>query len=295
MNGVIIINPYLVPEESVRQAERLKEEFNKLGVKAEVISDGSMRVAVQGDSVKIDFPDIDFAIYLDKDKYLSEVLCKSRLRLFNKHQAVRVCDDKAETYIALVGAGVNFPKTIFGALCYKKDLAINPEWAKTIERELHYPVIVKESYGSMGKGVYKADSKEELLSIMEKVKLKPHLFQEYIDGEVGVDTRVIVIGKKAVGAMERRNDKDFRSNVGAGGRGKKIHLTPILKETAEACAKILDLDYCGVDLLKGKDGKIYVCEVNSNAFFGEFERVTGVNVAKMYAEHVIKTLQQEIE
>ncbi len=294
MKGIIFINPFLVPTESVRQAERLKEEFNRLGVEIDIISNGFSRVFINGESTKVNLADFDFAIYLDKDKYLSEVLEKSGVRLFNSHKAVRVCDDKAQTYIALLGKGVDFPKTIFGALCYKADLEINPEWADKIAGELGYPVIVKESYGSMGKGVYKADDRVQLISIMEKVKLKAHLFQEYINVKKGVDVRVIVVGGVAVGAMERTNEKDFRSNVGAGGTGKKIELSPEFKMVAERVACVLELDYCGVDLLYGKGLTPVVCEVNSNAFFEEFEKVTGVNVALAYAKHVVDTIKNSV-
>ena len=33
-----------------------------------------------------------------------------------------------------------------------------------------------------------------------------------------------------------------------------------------------------------------VCEVNSNAFFGTIERVTGVDVAAHYADYLIETV-----
>ena len=65
--------------------------------------------------------------------------------------------------------------------------------------------------------------------------------------------RVIVIGGKAIAAMERRNDKDFRSNVAQGGEGVKINLTEKFKKIAEKCARVLRLDYCGVDLLYGEN------------------------------------------
>ena len=106
----------------------------------------------------------------------------------------------------------------------------------------------------------------------------------------GVDVRVIVIGGKTVASMERRNKDDFRSNVAQGGCGVKIDLPENFQIVAESCAEILGLDYCGVDLLYGNDGEPYVCEVNSNAFFGGIEEATGVNVAKLYAEHIIKTI-----
>ena len=291
MKGLIFINPFLVPKESVHQAERLKDEFNKLGVEVEIISDGYLRLSVEGERVFANLISPDFAIYLDKDKYLSEILTKRGLRLFNKHDAVRVCDDKGETYIALIGQGVKFPKTIFGALCYNESLEVKRESAKSIGKTLGYPVIVKESFGSMGKGVYKADTEDELFEIMKKVKTRPHLFQQYIGVKKGVDVRVIVIGGKVVAAMERVNKNDFRSNVARGGAGVKIELPEKFKATAENCAKVLELDYCGVDLLYGDDGAPIVCEVNSNAFFDGIEEVTGVNVAKAYAEYVITTIK----
>ena len=292
MKGIIFLNPFLVPEQSLHQAERLKQEFNKRGVQIEIVSDGFSRVMIDGRSAMVDLTAPDFAVYLDKDKYLSEILERGGVRLFNRHDAVRICDDKAQTYIALNCQGINLPKTVFGALCYRKDLPVKREWAEKIAKELKFPVIIKESFGSMGKGVYKADDIDELFDIMERVKLKPHLFQEYIPQRVGVDVRVIVIGGKTVAAMERINKNDFRSNVAQGGDGVKIELPEEFQIVAESCAEILGLDYCGVDLLYGENGKPVVCEVNSNAFFDGIEKVTGVNVAGAYAEHIIKAIEK---
>ena len=288
--GVIILNPFRVPDESVYQAERLKSEFNKLGVEVEIIADAFLCADLTGGSLNCNLGTPDFIIYLDKDKYQSKILQKLGIRLFNSHESIRLCDDKAETYLALSGAGLNIPKTIFGALCYRQDLPVKREWAKKIADKLSYPVIVKESFGSMGKGVYKADDENALLEIMEKVKLKPHLFQEYLGKRAGVDVRVIVIGGKAVCAMERINGDDFRSNVARGGRGVAISLSDDFRFTAERCVSVLGLDYCGVDLLYGNDGEPIVCEVNSNAFIGGIEKTTGVNVAKLYAEHVLRSI-----
>ena len=290
--GIIVINPYQIPKESVHQANRLKDELFKLGVSATIITDAFLRSLICENKIKTELSGVDFIVYLDKDKYQSEILESLGIRLFNSHKAVRVCDDKGTTYLALLNSGLNIPKTIFGALCYNKDMPIDIEWAKKIAENLGFPLIIKESFGSMGKGVYLANNLDELIEVMEKVKLKPHLFQEYV-GEPGVDVRVIVIGGKAVCAMERRNDSDFRSNVAQGGYGKKITLSDEFKKSAEKCAKVLGLDYCGVDLLYGKDKKPYVCEVNSNAFISGIEKVTGFNVAKAYAEHIVSCINNK--
>ncbi|MBE7081199.1 MAG: RimK family alpha-L-glutamate ligase [Clostridiales bacterium] len=289
--GIIVINPYKIPKESVHQANRLKDELEQLGVSVNIVTDTFLRNFIAENKIQTELKGIDFVIYLDKDKYQSEILEGLGIRLFNSHKAVRVCDDKGTTYLALLNSGLNIPKTIFGALCYNKDMPIDTKWAKKIAESLGYPLIIKESFGSMGKGVYLANNLDELIEVMEKVKLKPHLFQEHV-GEPGVDVRVIVIGGKAVCAMERRNDTDFRSNVAQGGYGKKITLDGEFKKSAEKCALVLGLDYCGVDLLYGKDNKPYVCEVNSNAFISGIEKVTGFNVAKAYAEHIISCLNK---
>lgn len=294
MTGKIIINPYKIPGQSVKQAQRLKAEFDALGVDVQIDDQAFLRVGVKDNGLYSEFKNCDFVIYLDKDKYLSQILQDTGVKTFNNHQAIRVCDDKGETYLALAGKGLNLPKTKFAPLCYLNQCDILDYFVNDLEKEFSYPIIVKSSYGSCGNGVFKADDKNSLISIMQTVKTQPHMYQEYLGKEVGKDVRVIVIGGKAIAAMRRINKNDFRSNVALGGYGEKLNLddkqNQSIVSTAEKCAKVLGLDYCGVDLLKGNDGNPVVCEVNSNAFFEGIEQFTKVNVAKAYAEYVVKTL-----
>lgn len=292
MKGIICVNPFGEPKESVYQAKRLKEEFAALGVNVRIVSDGYLKNCISDGKIREDFS-CDFAVFLDKDKYLSACLEKSGVRLFNSHAAIRVCDDKGETYIALAGAGLNIPETVFAPVCYNAYSETDDAALNVIAQKLGYPVIVKESFGSKGKGVYKADDFTALKALAETLKLKPHLYQRYMPDRLGTDVRMIVIGGKFLCAMIRENANDFRSNIALGGRGKKYEPSAEFIAAAEKCAYVLGLDYCGVDLLFGGGGAPYVCEVNSNAFISEIERITGVNVARAYAEHVIKTLKTE--
>lgn len=289
----IVINAYKRPIESVRQAERLKKEFVELGVDVKVISDECIRSGIINGNCFSKLNDTDFIIYLDKDKYTSAVLSKLGVRLFNSHDSIRLCDDKAETYIALSNNGLKIPDTVFGALSYSSEDFITDDYIKRIEDFIVYPIVIKECFGSMGKGVYLVKDKNELVNVLEKVKNKPHLFQKYLPYKKGVDVRVIVIGGKAVSAIERNNQTDFRSNVARGGYAKAITLTEEYKNTAEKCAEVLGLDYCGVDLLYSENDIPYVCEVNSNAFFEGFESATNINVAKIYAEYIINEISKE--
>ena len=90
--------------------------------------------------------------------------------------------------------------------------------------------------------------------------------------------------------MLRKSDSDFRSNAELGGKGYIFTPSESFIALAEKVATVLDLDYMGADFLFGSDGEPILCEVNSNAFFGVMEQVSGVNVAKAYAEYIIKNV-----
>lgn len=288
MKKVLILNnAYYELESYLYQSKRLKEELELLGAQVTVRKNNFFPCITDGKDIVNNCEGYDFCIYLDKDKYISEMLEKSGLRVINSHKAMVTCDDKMVTYIALSGSGIKTPKTMPGLLCYTKDAEIKQSTIDEIEKNLGYPIIVKKSFGSLGKGVYKADNRQELELISRSVMFEPHHYQEYISESAGRDLRVIVIGGKFVCAMQRRSETDFRSNVELGGEGKIVDVPKEFIEVAENTAKVLNLDYCGIDLLYGKDCEPIVCEVNSNAFFGGIERVTGKNVAKAYAKYLL--------
>ncbi|MBO7297834.1 MAG: RimK family alpha-L-glutamate ligase [Clostridia bacterium] len=287
--GLILINAYLNSKSQFAQAERMQAELENLGVCVETRhNDGFFAYIKQGE-IALNLPEkYDFCVYLDKDKYMSEMLEKTGLRLFNRHAAIRDCDDKMQTYLALAGAGIDTPKTLSGLLCYNAEERVRQETAIRVEQELGYPVIVKESFGSLGKGVYMARNRAQLLALMETLKCRPHLFQAAVKESLGRDIRVIVVGGKVFAAMERKSDKDFRSNIELGGTGSVYEPSEEIIKVCERAAARLSLDYCGVDILLGEGEKPLLCEVNSNAYFNGLERVTGKNVAHAYAEHIVK-------
>lgn len=292
--ALILVNPYSTLISAINQPIRLKEEFKKLGVEVDIKPNSiDTAMIIEGDAVSF-IEDYDFVIYLDKDKYTSSLLEKAGIRLFNRHDAIRVCDDKMDTHIRLAGCGISMPDTIAGLLCYNEEASIQEimQRVRLIEEKLGYPCIIKECYGSLGAKVYCADNRDELLTRMEKVKLKAHLFQKMITTSRGRDIRVIVIGGKALCGMKRTSKTDFRSNIELGGIGEPIELPEAFKKISEKVADILKLDYCGIDLLHGENDEPIVCEVNSNAFFGAMESVSGVNVAEKYAEYIYETIYQ---
>ena len=288
--GLILVNAYNTLNQSIHQANRLKEEFNKLDVFIDILKNDSFLAIINDNGyIKSKLNNYDFCIYLNKDKYISLMLEKNGLRLFNSHDAIVNCDDKMTTSIILANHNIPLPKTLPGLLCYNEDAKINIETILHIEEELNYPLIMKHSYGSLGKGVFKINNREELINKMEELKCKPHLFQEFISYSEGKDIRVITIGQKVVASMLRKSSNGFRSNIALGGKGYIYNPPQDLINLCEKVSKILNLDYGGIDILIDKDN-YKICEVNSNAFFEGVEKVTGINVAKSYAEYIYKTI-----
>ena len=295
MKGLIIINAYPNGEKFYRQAERIQTEIVAFGCQTDVIKNGEIFATINGDAkscVSLS-ENYAFAVYLDKDKYLGKALEKQGLRLFNSASAVEICDDKTLTYFALENAGVQVVKTIPAPLCYTPNATVNAVFLQGVVNELSFPIVVKKSYGSFGAGVCLARNMQELEKLANECMREPHCYQEFIQESSGCDIRVIVIGGKAIAAMERvAKDGEFRSNIELGGVGKRIELTKEYALAAERAAKALGLDYCGVDLLQSKRGAL-VCEVNSNAFFEGLEKTTGVNVAKKYAKYILTVCEKK--
>ncbi len=285
---LILVNAYIKSKTNLYQAKRLKEELEKMGVKVDLKRNDYFASYIQGENLK-KVEDYDFCIYLDKDKYIPLMLEKSGLKLFNSYYSLEVCDDKMITFITLANNGIPMPTTMAGLMCYDKNEPLKQESLDLVENTLGYPLVVKESFGSLGKGIRLVNNRQELQDLAEKLKCTPHLFQEFIKTSRGKDIRVIVVGGKVVASMLRSSETDFRSNVELGGIATKYQIDNELTILCQKVAKLLKLDYCGIDILIGEKGYL-VCEVNSNAYFGGIERVTGINVAKAFAEHIYNTI-----
>lgn len=283
----IIVNGYYTNNSIQHQVSTLREELQLLGVSCEVIKGNTLYAHVQGQTCVNKLGGVDFAIFLDKDVHCARMLEGCGIRLFNSAQTVYLCDDKMLTSIALCGCGVNMPVTVSSPVMYY-DVG-GEDFIDRVEAVISYPIVVKQSYGSMGKNVRLAKSREELTAIRNEWKLYPHLYQQFI-GKGGEDKRVILIGGKVVAQMKRVNKNDFRSNVEQGGEGQLTTLSDEERHMAETVAKKLGADYLGVDILSDENGKPYFCEANSNAFFHGIQSVTGVNVARLYAKHVVEAV-----
>lgn len=282
---LIVINGYGLASGIEHQVKRLKEEFSKRGVEVEIIKNTQVFAYIFDGNVQISLPKFDFVLYLDKDRYVASLLEKAGYKLYNSIDSIMKCDDKMLTHICLSNCGVNMPTTISSTLCYTDNG--NRDYLKIVEEKIGLPMIVKEVYGSLGRQVYLANNHEELLEIENKLIHIPHIFQEFVASSKGKDYRIIVVGGKVIAYMKRENPHSYLSNLATGGTATKTELPDEYLKVAEKCAKILGLDYCGVDILEGPHGEPIVSEVNSNAFYEGIEKTTGINVAGCYVDYLL--------
>ena len=291
MHGLIITNQELGHSEY--KIIRFKEEFSKLGVSLDVVKNDGTLAEIKENNIQLNIPKCDFVIYLDKDIYLARILEKSGIPMFNKADFIKLCDDKMLTFIKCVDMGIKMPDTFAGPLVYTSIQEPHLEFLDEIIEKLGFPMVVKKVYGSLGEGVFLVQNKEELTTLYKEICHSPVLFQRYVSSSKGRSIRVIVIDGKVFGAFIRKNGGDFRSNFGTTAGSEKLENPDKYFSFAAKIAEKLQIEYAGIDLLDDDNGEIVMCEINSNAFFEEFEKTTGLNVAKAFAEMVVKKVNEQ--
>ena len=291
MNGIIIINQEI--GHNVYKIKRYKEEFSRLEISLDVfVNDGTLAM-IKDSELKVNLPACDFIIYLDKDIYLARILEKAGYRLFNKADFIKLCDDKALTNIACASRGIKMPDTITGPLFYSQELKEeNFKFLDDVIAKLGLPLILKRVYGSLGLGVYLIKTKEELIEAYKEHCRAPILFQKYVGSSYGVSARVIIIDKKVVGGFIRYNKTDFRSNYGDNASSRPLKEGDKCFKLESYIAKELDIEYAGIDFIFLESGEPILCEINSNAFFEEFEKTTKINVAKLFMEMIKRKMSK---
>lgn len=291
--GLILIYPGYQNEAKQYQYNRLIEEFKKLGIEIDILKVDDITISIQNGKSNLDISKYDFCIQLVKDKYIDALLSKENIRSFNSYISIENCDDKFMTYCLLAEHNIKMPFTISAmsntGVENISDITITEEFKGYVEKSLGYPLIAKKSNSKGGRDIYKIKDKEELNNICSKTNGNQYIFQEYISLNEGKDIRVVVVGGKVIGSFMRKNENDFRSNISLGGKALPYDIKEEYKQVAEKVAKLLKLDYCSVDFFLAEEEPM-ICEVNADPALRGIEKLSGKNVANIYAEYIIKSI-----
>lgn len=178
--------------------------------------------------------------------------------VLNGPEALRACHDKLVTALRLGRAGLPHPDTAYlSAASTRRDVS-----------RLRFPAVVKPRFGSRGEHVSLCPDPDALASLLVHLprlgwyRRQGALAQELLP-PVGYDTRILVAGGRAVGAVRRvAAPGEWRTNVALGATRRPVQPQPRERELAVAAAAALGADLSAVDLIPRPDGSLAVLEVN---------------------------------
>jgi len=281
MKGILLTNRYYLDEGMKYLVGRLIQSAKDRGVQL------THSVCPVVKDLKSQIGQADFVIFWDKDVVACKVIENSGIPTFNTSETIRICDSKALTYLALADFDCLIP-TVFSPVCFPVSDNEDDELISEIET-LGYPLIIKESTGSLGMQVYLIENRAQLSEKSHELRHVSHLYQKYVGDEKGTDIRFYVAKNSIAGSCKRINTTSYTSNIASGGRVEKYEYNEQEKQLVLSIAKALNMDFGSVDFIKD-NGKLYFVEANSNAYFKAIESL-GVDVAGQYIDSIIKTVK----
>ena len=198
--------------------------------------------------------------------------------VYNDGRAIERTVDKTMTSFLIHHAGIATPKTWVCESRQQAHAIVEQNMA------LNQKLVIKPLFGSQGQGVRQVT--ESLPLPGDKFVDSVFYLQKFI--EATHDYRVLVVNNKAVSAMKRTGET-WLHNVAQGADCEKTVEADVLAIACQA-ASVLDIAYCGVDVIRDADGKLYVLEVNSIPAWRGLQSVTDINIAQVLVDDLLSQL-----
>ena len=211
-------------------------------------------------------------------------LAEEGVVLVNDVRALMTAIDKFKTSWLLMKGGIPTPRAL---------VTQRIEGTEPALRALGGRAVVKPLYGSLGIGVELVESYEKERFEACLKRWKALYFQAFVDGQ-GRDVRAFVVGDRVEGAIQRiAQPGEFRTNVHLGGTATETTISDGAAQVAVRAAKLLGLDYAGVDLLETHSGPM-VLEVNGTPLFKGIYDATGKDMGVAIVEHALARIAARI-
>lgn len=203
--------------------------------------------------------------------------------VYNDAKAIERTVDKGMTSFLLKQHGVPTPATW---VCESRHIAHS-----IIQHHaaLKQTLVIKPLFGSQGKGVRLLNAESTLPLPKDMFVDGVYYLQQLVyTGVHNCDYRVLVVNHQAVAAMQR-SGQGWLHNVAQGARCLAIS-DPEILYLAERAALALKIDYCGVDVIRDDQGKLWVLEVNSIPAWQGLQSVTDINIAQVLVDDLINKM-----
>jgi len=184
-------------------------------------------------------------------------------KVINSPYSVEVCSDKFKTQTLLKNNGIRVMENLLLEYTYDKSSshrAINNFFGK------YKDVLLKPRYGGAGIGIVKTNNKQRLKEAIEYSGKKVHFIEQFIPHKIEDFIGINIINNKFIHGYTKSSDfivdgwKPYSNKPG--GMVLK-QATTKQKKIALKVAKIVKLDFFGVDMITDKNGNIYVVDVNT--------------------------------
>jgi RimK family alpha-L-glutamate ligase len=206
-----------------------------------------------------------------------------RIPVFNGARAIERTVDKGMTSWLLQQAGIATPPAW---ICESAEAAARIHRRETAAG---HRLVLKPLFGNRGRGLALLDAGSRLPDADACAGV--YYLQRFIEGPGPTprDWRVMVIGGRAVAAMERIS-QHWITNRARGAWCVAAALNADLATLAEAATAAVGASYAGVDIARDRDGACLVLEVNGVPAWSGLQQVTPVDVA----DRLIEALLREI-
>ncbi len=201
--------------------------------------------------------------------------------VYNPPRPIELSVDKGMASVLLSREGIPTPPTWVTA---------DPDEARAVaRRELSRGrwLVSKPLFGSQGEGVQLHTSLDSVASLRPPGGV--YYLQHYVGTRPARDFRLFVIGTQVVAAM-CRHGADWRTNVAQGGRCQRIVPSKEMIFLAEESARVLQLYYAGVDLIRDESGRLWVIEVNGIPAWKGLQGVCDVDITERLVDDFLARL-----
>ena len=203
-----------------------------------------------------------------------KILESMNVRVVNNASSIESTVDKLYTSYLLNNNNINCPKTY---------VMRGQEAASKFISNYHYEskLIYKPLFGSQGDNIRLIDGSSDLDKLDNQTNI--YYFQEYLENRPNYDYRVLVINNKnniKYFYMTRYGDT-FVNNFSKGAKCVRENLNDEVIELAIKSSKLLNIDFCGVDIIEHNQ-KYYVIEVNSIPAWKGLQKVESANISEYF-------------